>query len=92
MIWQRQDALKYCEQPVRDTGLRSLAFPDSTAAEAAARRLLGARLDTAHSRRRTVTQTGNGVFMQFVDDRPGVVDGSASVYVSIGPCVTWLGW
>jgi hypothetical protein len=45
-----------------------------------------------HTRVRTLVRTADGVFIKFADERPGILDGSASVYVSAGPCVTWLGW
>lgn len=45
-----------------------------------------------HMRVDTLVRTADGVFLKFVDVRPNVLDGSASVYVSPGPCVTLLGW
>jgi hypothetical protein len=40
---------------------------------------------------KAMLRTDVGVFLKFGDERPSVLDGTASVYVSPGPCVTWLG-
>ena len=91
MRWVESQALRLCEEPSQSTEGRTVAWPDSTTAVAAARRALGARVNV-HTVVSTLTRTSDGVFIQFTDSRAGVVDGSASVYVQPGPCVTLLGW
>jgi hypothetical protein len=91
MIWERQDRPAFCERPAVDTGVRAVSWPDSTSAVAAAKRALGTHFSD-EMRLRTLARTSDGILLQFGDPRPGVLDGSASVYVTIGPCVTLLGW
>ena len=67
-----------------------MSFPDSASAVAAARRMLGERL--ASEQVKTVLVTPDGVFLKFVDTSPNSNDGTASVYVTPGPCVAFLGW
>lgn len=91
MVWDQQQRPTFCERPVADTGIRALSWPDSASAVLAAKRALGSRL-TEYMDVGTLARTNDGILLQFHDRRPGVLDGSASVYVSMGPCVTILGW
>lgn len=91
MVWKRRDATRFCEEPVDAVEGYETSWPDSAGAVAAARRALGDLVDE-HMRVDTLVRTADGVFLKFVDVRPNVLDGSASVYVSPGPCVTLLGW
>lgn len=90
MVWERQDRPTFCESPAVDTGLRRLSWPDSADAVAAAKRALGSGF-APPMRVTTLARTSDGILLQFRSP-PGVLDGSASVYVTMGPCVTLLGW
>jgi hypothetical protein len=91
MVWDQQERPTFCEKPAVDTGTRVLSWPDSTSAVTAAKRALGSHFNE-HMDLGTLARTRDGVLLQFRDRRAGIPDGSASVYVTIGPCVTLLGW
>ena len=93
MKWERQETLKVCEEPIHPSPRgREIAWPDSANAVAAARRAFGPRVSGPHMVVRMLVRTPDGIFIKFADTTPNILDGTASVYVSIGPCVTYLGW
>lgn len=91
--WILRDSLSatFCEPPKAGARSSEIPWPDSASAVAAARRLFSDRLAGAHVKVRTLARTPDGVFIQFADDQASL-DGTASVYVRPGLCVTWLGW
>jgi hypothetical protein len=91
MKWKIDPTPTFCEEPAKQGTPRQIAFPDSASAVAAAFRALGSRAND-HMKVRTLVKTGDGVFLQLFTDTPRGLDGSASVYVAPGPCVTILGW
>jgi hypothetical protein len=91
MVWDQRERPTFCERPAVDTGMRALSWPDSASAVVVAKRALGSHF-TEQMDLGSLARTKDGILLQFRDRRPGVLDGSASVYVTIGPCVTLLGW
>lgn len=92
--WVTEAALKQCAQTPNRPGMQpvDLSLPDSTEAIALGRAFLGARDDSTVTRPTTIAFTTNGVLVQFDDTLTNRLDGSNSVYIDRGRCITYLGW
>jgi hypothetical protein len=90
MKWVREERLAFCERPANPAEQQSIARPDSAQAVAAARRMLAPRI--AETPVSMVVRTPDGILVHFAPRERNVLDGTATVYVTPGPCVTWLGW
>jgi phosphoribosylanthranilate isomerase len=74
-----------------DLAVLQLHGDETPSTVAAARRALGARW---HREMRVISfvRGANGVLLALGHDNPGILDGTATVYVAPGPCITLLGW
>ena len=102
--WTEQ-TVRHCEsltdtapEPRLREELVRLQLPDSAAAVELALRALGGRVMNPKASVRVYTRAPNGILIAFdlvgreARDAQGTRDGTATVYVSPGRCVTLLGW
>ena len=101
--WSERTAVRRCEATTATTTearlreeLTRLALPDSAAAVQLALEALGQRGTDPNATVRVYTRAPDGILIALDlvgrSRTPGTRDGTATVYVSPGHCVTLLGW
>lgn len=91
MAWEQHALPQFCEVSAQGSHREVSMHMDSAVVVAAARRALGAYW---HSEMRVESffRGPNGVLLALGHDNPNLLDGTATVYVTPGPCITLLGW